>query len=211
MLVRDAAGIWRSPLLSAEPWLEHGFGGRHAVKWPPEHAAAARQVHGDTVLRAGEAGPCGEGDALLTSTSGLWVGIRTADCVPLLFADRRQHLVAAVHAGWRGTAARIAIKTLQAMGSAPEELRVAIGPSIGACCYEVGPEVSAKFGRTGKIHLDLVAENRKQLLGAGVPMSQIDAEPLCTRCGGDFHSFRRDGERAGRMVSAIRIANQITK
>jgi len=210
MVRRDASGIWRSTLLEPATWLEHGFGGRNSIGWPPEHAAAARQVHGSDVLRAGTAGNCGEGDALVTDVPGLWVGVRTADCVPILLADQRSRRVAAVHAGWRGTVAQVVVKALEELGASPVDVWAAIGPAIGRCCYEVGSEVAREFGQpvdgNGRAHLDLVAENRQQLERAGVPGGQIDAEgPVCTRCHEDFHSFRRDGAAAGRQVSAIRL------
>jgi len=190
-------------LFAGEAWLSHGFGGRYSSAWPPQHAAAAQQVHGDVVLRPSGLGACGEGDALIAAQPGLWVGVRTADCVPILLADRQQRCVAAVHAGWRGTVAGIAAKALAALASNPADVLVAIGPAIGVCCYEVGDEVARQFGRSGRVHLDLAAENRAQMLAAGVPASQIAWGAPCTRCDGDFHSFRRDGVAAGRMVSAI--------
>ena len=214
MLIRDeAAGVWRSPLLASLPWLEHGFGGRASIGWPPTHAAAEKQVHGNHVLRVEAPGACGVGDALVTGTPGLWVGIRTADCVPILLADSRLRLVAAVHAGWRGTLAQVLRQALTQMESDPRDVYAALGPSIGVCCYEVGPEVASHFtttrpGPRGREHLDLIAANRDQLLTAGVPLAQIDAAPPCTHCGDGFHSYRRDGSQAGRMVAAIRRGAQ---
>ena len=205
MLQRDAAsGVWRSPLLAALPWIEHGFGGRSSVEWPPEHAAAAKQVHGDHVIFASTPGTCGKGDALVTDAPGLWVGVRTADCVPILLADSRRRLVAAVHAGWRGTVAGIVGKAIEKMGSDARDLHAVLGPAIGICCYEVGEEVASHFGPPIRRHLDLLAANCEHLVAAGVPRQQVDAAAPCTKCGDDFHSYRRDGERAGRMVSAIR-------
>jgi copper oxidase (laccase) domain-containing protein len=96
----------------------------------------------------------------------------------------------------------------QAFGTRPEDLRAAIGPSIGVCCYEVGPEVVAEFGvcSPGKVHLDLRAINRQQLRAAGVPESNISMSADCTMCdAGKYHSFRRDGQAAGRLISWIRI------
>lgn len=201
-------GVFISPLLTTLPWVEHGFGGRHAVDWPPvSSAVATRQVHGVTVLHAVAPGSCGEGDALVADVPELFVGVRTADCVPILLADVRQRRVAAVHAGWRGTAAGILTRAVEALGARPADIYAACGPSIGPCCYEVGPEVSERFGRLGRVKLDLAEENRQQLKQLGVPAAQIDPGPVpCTRCGeAHFESYRRDGERAGRMVSAIAI------
>jgi YfiH family protein len=109
-----------------------------------------RQFHSDVIHIA--AAPCAEApraDALITSTPGLLLGVQTADCVPILLADTRQRVVAAIHAGWRGTLARIAVKTLGRMtmefGTRPRDVVAALGPAIGRCCYEVGPEVAQAF------------------------------------------------------------------
>ncbi len=95
-----------------------------------------------------------------------------------------------------------------AFGTRPENLHVAIGPSIGPCCFEVGPEVAREFGviAPGRVHLDLPAINARQLEASGVPRANISIGGECTRCqAADYHSFRRDREAAGRMISWIRI------
>lgn len=109
-----------------------------------------RQFHSDVIHVA--AAPCDEApkaDALITATPGLLLGVQTADCVPILLADTRRRVVAAIHAGWRGTLARIAVKTLGRMkmefGTQPRDVVAALGPAIGRCCYEVGPEVAQAF------------------------------------------------------------------
>ncbi len=160
------------------------------------------------------AGVLGEGDALLENTPGSVVAVKTADCIPLLLVDDANRAVAAVHAGWRGTVAQIAQRAVDAMrsrfGTQPEHLHVAIGPGIGNCCFEVGPEVAEQFGRVGRVHIDLAEENRRQLLEAGVTPARIYASNLCTMCGaGEFHSFRRDRERAGRMYSFVGLARTV--
>lgn len=196
-------------------WIEHGFGTRDAGAWtPPERTARLHQVHGSGVVGVARPGDHGDGDALITGTPDLWLEIRTADCVPVLLADPERRVVAAIHAGWRGTAATIAQVTVDALrrewGCQPDELYAAIGPAIGACCFAVGEEVAAHFPghitRQGTaIHADLVGANRQQLLGAGVAAERIGSLALCTACDPSrFHSFRRDrGE--GRLVAAIRI------
>jgi YfiH family protein len=202
----EAAGVWRSPLLNQFAWLDHGFGGRHAGAWPPEPAAALAQVHGATVLTATTPGAQGEGDALLTAHSGIYLTVRTADCLPLLMADARQRKVAAVHAGWRGTVARVAARTVETLGGDPADVWVAVGPGIGACCFEVGPEVAREFGATGRCMIDLFAHNLQQLLEIGVPAAQIAGQAPCTMCTpAHFHSFRRDKQDAGRMHAAIAL------
>jgi len=156
---------------------------------------------------------------LFARAPGSLIGVHTADCVPVLLVDRRNRAIAAVHAGWRGTVAVIPARTLEAMreryGTLPEDVEAAIGPAIAACCFEVGPEVAAKFGDLfpersdlgRRTHVDLHEANRRILSAAGVPPEAIYvARHLCTRChGGEFCSYRRDRERAGRMVSSIGI------
>jgi YfiH family protein len=109
-----------------------------------------RQFHSD-VIRIAPALPAEapKADALITTTPGLLLGVQTADCVPILLADTRRRVVAGIHAGWRGTLARIAVKTLGQMrmefGTRPRDVVAALGPAIGRCCYEVGPEVAQAF------------------------------------------------------------------
>lgn len=195
------------PRLASLPGIEHGFGMRGAAL--PDGLAGLRQIHSDLVLIASEAGVCGDGDALITTRPGLSVSVRTADCYPILLSDGKS--VAAVHAGWRGTAAHIVEKTLARMrsefGTHAQEVQAAIGPGIGVCCYQVGPEVARQFGfNAEKAHLDLALENRKQLERAGVPSENIEASGICTFCdAGRFFSFRREKEGAGRMTSFVRI------
>jgi YfiH family protein len=131
--------------------------------------------------------------------------------VPILLADPVRRAIAAVHAGWRGTAAYILQAAIRAMvcefETRPEDLHAAIGPSIGGCCYEVGAEVAREFGviAPGRVHLDLQAMNAKQLAAAGVLPVNIAVAGKCTKCQAGYHSYRRDGEAAGRMISWIRI------
>ena len=198
-----------SPLLQRLDWIDHGFGTRHTVL-SQEGMASLKQIHSSLSLVADRPSGCvGEGDALITDRPGVAVSVRTADCYPILLADVRTRAVAAVHAGWRGTAARIVAEALDKMraqfGTRPADVIAAIGPGIGACCYEVGPEVAREFGITGRTHLDLAEANRRQLAAAGVPEAQIDLLGQCTCCGVErFHSYRRDREQAGRMIAYIR-------
>ncbi len=188
--------------------LVHGFGERSSAY--RDGIITAKQIHSAKVCNA--CGPIGEADALISKETGAIVGIRTADCVPILLADPATGAVAAIHAGWRGTAEGIAAAAVRSLIAEwqidPRNLRAAIGPSIGSCCYEVGPEVAQRFGiRTSHpVHLDLPAINEMQLRAAGV--SNIWKSGACTFCavtgeGYRFHSFRREREAAGRMVSFI--------
>ncbi len=210
MFYLDSQHHYRARALDEFEWLVHGFGTRLAAR--PE-AATVKQVHSAVCIAAeGRAGCLGQGDALLEHTPGRLVAVKTADCIPVLLADARNRAVAAVHAGWRGSAAGIAQAALRAMGerygTRPEDVHAAIGPGIGPCCYEVGPEVAAEFGlpRNGPVKLDLAEINRRQLIEAGLKPERVAAAGLCTRCHeAEFHSFRRDRERAGRMYSVIGI------
>ncbi len=212
----DSDGIYRASELDKIPWLRHGFGTRNAdVPRLFENLATLKQIHGSNAIEAcGRSGILGEGDALLENIPGAVVAVKTADCVPIILADDEHRAVAVVHAGWRGTAARIAARAAEAMrrrfGTDPASLHAAIGPGIGACCFEVGPEVSAQFAKTRRAHIDLEAESRAQLLESGVTPERIYASGLCTMCRADeFHSFRRDREAAGRMYSFAGIVPEV--
>jgi len=190
------------------PWLVHGFGTRVSQDWPQGgEVVTLKQTHSDITWEARDATGClGEGDALMTNRAGLLLTIRTADCIPVLIVDPVHRAVAAVHAGWRGTVAGIAGKTVrrmvQAYGSSPVDMVAVIGPGINVCCFEVGLEVAVQFGSNAS-HVDLIEANRKNLAEAGV-WSVAQGAP-CTVCKpGLFHSYRRD-KTQGRMVSAVGI------
>jgi hypothetical protein len=185
----------------------------HLAPWDEARRLSARAAGG-----AGSAAPP-EGDALVTRRPGIALGVWVADCAPILIADDRSGALAAVHAGWRGTAAgvlRAAIGVLRGtLGAHPSDLRVAIGPSIGPCCFEVGEEVVDALLRADagaeacvlpgvKRRVDLVEANRRQALECGVAPQRIQAAGLCTFCRGDLlASYRRDRHSAGRMAAII--------
>ena len=202
----------QAPNLAKLRWLRHGFGLRNS-QYPPG-ITTVRQIHSAQVVDA--AGRSGDriedGDALISHTAGLAVGVRTADCVPILIADAKLRAIAAIHAGWRGTAGRIVAETLlhmnETFGSRPEDLVAAVGPCIGACCYEVGPDVARQFAAwcpeleqvSSKVRLDLAAMNATELRRRGVIDVWLAGE--CTFCYPDrYFSFRREKEAAGRMLS----------
>ncbi len=209
MFRRGSGDVFRAEALDALPWLQHGFGTRLSVGWPGVRSlATAKQIHSDRILLVESAGPQGEGDALISNAPGIGLAIRTADCLPILIADPKNRAIAAIHAGWRGVVSEIASKAVDAMrqqfGSDPKDLVVAIGPGIGGCCFEVGPEVSAQFGFSGRTKIDLVETTCRQLGRNGVRMGQISAAGLCSCCNPElFESYRRDREAAGRMVSIV--------
>lgn len=187
---------------------------------------AVRQVHGAEVVRvrAGE-DPAALGavdaDAICADAPGVAVGVFVADCIPALFADPTTGAVAAAHAGWRGVVAGVlpaTVRALAALGARPADLRVALGPAIGPCCFEVGGEVVAAFaaaelagavrpsprGRPDRWHIDLKDAARRQLEGAGVDPAGIDAAADCTSCDrARFYSFRRDGRATGQLMGVI--------
>ena len=162
-----------------------------------------------------------EDDALVTGQEGFFVGVYTADCLPILLADPVKKVVAAVHAGWRGSLLGVVGKTiremLQKFGCHPGDLLAALGPGIGSCCYEVGNLVLEplresypdgdgmyRIKENGKGMLDLLELNRRQLLGAGLREESIYAAGLCTYCHPDlFTSYRREGNRTVGMLSGI--------
>jgi purine-nucleoside/S-methyl-5'-thioadenosine phosphorylase / adenosine deaminase len=175
-----------------------------------------KQVHGCRVQAAPwEGRPTA--DASVADEAGLILGIETADCQPILFIDPVHRRVAAAHAGWRGTAAGVARETVAALvarGSAPGEIIAVLGPSIGPCCYEVGPELPDEFGPDGaaffrpgprgKPHLDVRAANVRQLEQAGLAPGHIHHVADCTMCRADlYHSYRREGKGAGRMINFV--------
>lgn len=211
-----------SPLLASIPNIVHLFGTLDD-KDLPENLVTARQVHGTEIYSAREAGPPAQGgfDILFSSRRGIAVGVKTADCLPILIVEPEIGVVAAAHAGWRGTLREIAAKAVTRiveLGGRPDRVRAALGPAIGPCCYEVGkdlydsfqknfPDPGRVFQKTGKKWLLNLAEaNRISLVRKGVRAERIDRIDLCTRCRPDlFHSYRRDGSQAGRMVSFIQM------
>jgi YfiH family protein len=204
----------------------------HALGVELDELIRLRQVHGATVFdartqmsSAAAFDEWPEADITMTANPTLAVSVRAADCVPILLADRRSGAVAAVHAGWKGTAAGAAGVAVHALAERyeadPVDIIAAVGPSIGPCCYEVGRELVGHFnghddhaqwfsGET-KLHLDLWRATRHQLMRAGIPGAQIHLCDLCTYDHPSLlPSYRRDGSRAGRLVAAIRSGRDTT-
>ena len=210
-------GIYRCDAFQEFIWQKHGFGTREAN---PEADIVLKQIHSNRVFNVNgwrKQYRERDGDALITDETRKSIGIRTADCVPILLFDCQNRAVAAVHAGWRGTAAEIARATLECMakdfGTTARDVYVAIGPCVRECCYEVGAEVVEKFApwfpewkeEDQEIRkLDLAGANRRQLENSGVLASRIFDCELCTACqSGQFFSYRREPENPGRMLAAI--------
>jgi YfiH family protein len=218
MLTKGPDHVYMSTLLSKLPWLRHGFGSRHSEGWLGDYTNL-KQIHSDiAVVADGRRGAITQGDALIVSEPGNAIGVRTADCLPILVVDPVHRVAAIVHAGWRGTVANIVGKTIARMesefGSKPADLLVSIGPGIGLCCFEVGPEVSAQFEnifpeQADLRRIDLAEANRRHLEAAGVSAPNTEISGLCTMCGADeFHSFRRDKDLSGRLVSGASILHE---
>ena len=190
------------------------------VGYRHEELVVTRHVHWVRVLRVGEPLPDpAEFDGLVCDRPGPVLGAFAADCVPMLFADPEARVCGAAHAGWRGTVAGVSVNVVTRMeeaGARAAGVRVALGPSIGPCCFEVGPEVVAEFeqalpGVPGlvvdgprKQHIDLRVAHRTLLERAGVQPDHIDDRPPCTRCEPDrFFSYRRDGLEGGVHMAFI--------
>jgi len=224
------SSILTVPRLEKIPGLVHGFGRRDFGLAGLRRVAAGHraevvlldQIHSDFVRVISKA-PSAKlsGDALATGTAGLILAVKTADCLPILIADGQGRAVAAVHAGWRGTARGIAgwaaLTLVQEFGLNPAGLIAALGPSIGASCYEVGEDVRREFidagsgeeffrprpGRPGKYLLDLAAANAAHLEAAGVRRANIIRDGRCTHCRPEFHSYRRDRDARRRLYNFI--------
>lgn len=227
-----------SPLL-AEAGFLHGFSTRWASpagdEGPspaaPEHLAGffgalgrpvasvlrVKQVHGNAVVTEPAADFAVEADAIVLGPESVdrTPVIRTADCVPILMADRETGRVAAIHAGWRGVHARIVVEAFARLRAQSGNVRAAIGPCLCARCFEVGEEVVEALvpvstpsivhrGYGPKPHVDLRLAVRAQLLELGLDDAHVEDVPGCTRCEPErFFSYRRDGANAGRLMAAI--------
>ena len=153
-------------------------------------------------------------DGSFTQELGIPLAIRTADCLSVFIFDPQRNGIALVHAGWRGTKDSIVPHTIEKIktgwGSSPKDLKVALGPCIRSCCYQVGREFKDFFpqevlSKKNGLYLDLPLVNRRQLLEAGVTEANIFDCSICTCCDERFFSHRREGEKAGRMISVMML------
>ena len=222
----------KSKKLNSIPGIVHGFANKNVGtdtskierQYNVSYVAQLKQIHSGDVIILDDIESHDnnrEGDALITSLSGVVIGIRTADCVPILISDKDSSVIAAVHAGWRGTHSQIAANAVKAIesefGISSKNLTAAIGPSIKSDCYEVGEDVAslfkAGFGDTdsyltvcnnSKYMLDLALANRVQLQDAGV--GEIEVLDICTKCDNRFNSYRREGKGVNTQLSFIALA-----
>ena len=184
------------------------------VGYPPAALQVTKHVHGTAVWQVGEPLPePPEFDGLVTDQVGPVLGAFAADCVPMLFVEPIARVIGACHAGWRGMVAGVAARVVErmtALGAVPARIRCALGPSIGPCCFEVGPEVVAPFREAfgdapglvvagpHKDHLSLRVAAQVGLARAGLGETHVDAAPPCTKCNPErFFSYRRDGQAGG--------------
>lgn len=196
---------------------------------PQDALVTVRQVHGTDILVIDEPNEdyshflTIESDAIVTNQPNIMIGVCVADCAPILLLDPEKQVIAAVHAGWQGTAAGLVSKTVAAMksffGCNPEAIQAAIGPCIGKCCYEVDQPVKQAFtqsgipwetvadqGADGKWNLDLTAANRELLLQAGLSADAIQTADICVCCVKEsFFSYRRDNGETGRQMGFIML------
>ncbi|MEN6374296.1 MAG: peptidoglycan editing factor PgeF [Smithella sp.] len=197
---------------------------------PLEQFLVLNQVHGDGILVVGaERSHISSQselsyDAIVTSRPGLAICIKTADCVPVFIVDKAKKVIAAVHAGWKGTALAISAKVIRLMreryGSLPQDILAAIGPSIGLCCYEVDNTTAEAFraqknqesflfpkaAKSNKWVVDLPEANRRQILDCGIPAANIESSGYCTMCNQNiFFSHRGSGGITGRQINFMMI------
>ena len=215
------------PARVEENWRRFGA----AVGIHTDRFVHGRQVHGRTVRIASLEDAHGirensmiEADGYVTNLPGLPLAVFTADCAPLLMEDTDAGVVAAIHCGWRPTAADImaeAVRAMVSLGARPENIRAAIGPCIRRCCFQTGPEVPAALGAllggadglyeddpaaSGKYRVDLPGAVARRLMQLGVPAAQIDDLGVCTMCEPEmFWSHRALGLRRGSQANIIML------
>lgn len=237
------SALLNSPLLSADTGLVHFFGTRsdpadliprvqagHVTEGTQAfpHMVSLKQVHGTQVVIIDptfktSAAEEQTGDALVTDQHNVALIVRTADCVPILIADVKRRVIAAIHAGWRGALAGVVPRTLSVLqrqfGSKTDTLKVAIGPSIGVCCYEIDTPVIRRLKDSvptwadcvDKVNGDTAMLNLKKLVACqlslgGVPDTNQAQSDFCTKCRSDlFYSYRREGRVTGTMMSGIML------
>jgi len=216
---------------TAEKVLENRRRAARSLGFTVEQMVCAEQIHGGKVAVVGQE-MAGRGaitlfdtlpgvDALVTATPGLLLTLFYADCLPVLLADPVRRVVAVAHAGWKGIVADVVENTLAAMqssfGTEAVDVVAAVGPGIGACCFEVGKEVADAFpspfvtfhSSTSKARIDLAAAVVSRLGSVGISPENTTVSDACTSCLPErFFSYRRDGARTGRMAALIGIHHE---
>jgi YfiH family protein len=185
-----------------------------------KHLIVPRQIHGNRCLTLKRGDPLKksyQGDAILTDRRDVLLTVSVADCVPIFLVEPKSRVVVLIHAGWRGTLLGIAGQTMRRACTDfcrdPRDFTILVGPAIGRCCYEISETIAILFDEDCLIRtsgqrprLDLILANVKQFLNCGVEEEKIFATSECTCCNEEmFHSFRRDGDKAGRMFAFLGI------
>ena len=226
--LRMAPGLWLLPEF-LQPGVVHGIGDRtlnlvalvECLGVVGAHVVRLKQVHGGAILNVTQPpapDQVWEGyDGAITDQPGIFLTIRTADCAALGLYDPVHRAIGVAHVGWRGLAALLTQRLVDAMArrwdTQPADLRVMIGPLIGPCCYEVGPEFVTRFPAWVRQHgarrtLDVRAGIRAQLAAAGVAAERVHDSGVCTACQVEhFHSYRREGATAGRCHFALALTS----
>ena len=230
--MKRTGSMYTLNLLKKIPNIIHGFGTRN---WKTEDFRSVypfldfnvfflKQIHSDIIHIIGEP-PYKSltGDAMITDRPGILLAVKTADCLPILLADKKGRVVAAVHCGWRSTGKEILRKTavlmMKTFGIQPSDIVAGLGPSIGKTCYEVGADVKEDFAekhldlkcfyehpdKKDKYLLDIKEANQEQLLNLGIHSKAIASIDLCTHCEKDLFSYRLEGGKAGRLINFIGI------
>jgi len=185
-----------------------------ALDFPTACLTHAGQIHSGNVVVIDRPVSVPDTDALVTKTPGVFLNVKTADCVPILLFEPKQNVVAAVHAGWKGIANRVIENTIETMTARfhceAAKMLIAIGPSIRSCCYEVQSDVANQFSdlevlrRDGRLFLDAAKAVHTRLENAGILPKNVDDCGFCTMCDPErFYSYRHDGIQSGRMMAVI--------
>lgn len=221
------------PRLEKIPFLVHGFGTKNwrvsnlkrKPEWRNFKHLFLKQIHSDVIQCIDEIPDKNlKGDAIITSLRSVLLIIKTADCLPILIVDESQNIIAAAHAGWKGTQKRVVQKLIKVMnshyGCQTSSLLLATGPCVELACYEVGKDVKESFMegghsqeffrkhplQEGKYFFDLRGANLSQMIELGVKRENVFSVDVCTFCHENLASYRREKKGAGRMLSFIGLS-----
>ena len=176
-----------------------------------------KQIHSSNVAICNKAGQLIDTDGIITNNKDFILSIQVADCIPIYLYDTQKQIIGLIHAGWRGVTSGIvenSIERLKELESKSIDIKVLLGPSIRQCCFEVGPEVGELFDneyqeidKNDRIHLDLQSVVIDKLINMNIQSENIVDVKECTCCSGQYHSFRRDSDKAGRMIAMMGYRN----